>query len=402
MKSASEVIMKSEQQNSTHAAKLLFNMLERLEHGGLTVITPDEREYHFGDTSPIRWEIRDWRVFDEILVHSDIGLGEAYIEGRWECNDIPGLIALAARNRGALQRVVSGNLFAMLRHRLRHWLHSNHKRGSKRNIMAHYDLGNHFYRTWLDDSMTYSAALFNGDPQQGLRDAQSRKYRRILGHLERGAGERVLEIGCGWGGFACEAAQQGYQLHGVTLSPSQLDFAQQRITKLDVEQKPQLSLTDYRDIRGRYDHIVSIEMFEAVGERYWKTYFGALKNLLGKTGQAMIQTITIRDDLFDGYRRGSDFIQQHVFPGGMLPSPAQFKRHAGRAGLQVTDAHAFGHDYAETLKRWRAQFTASWRDIQPLGFDERFFRLWTFYLAYCEGGFLGQSTDVYQFKLEHA
>ncbi len=394
--------MKTGHHYSTHAAKLLFGMLDRLEHGGLTVVTPDRLEYRFGTASAIRWEISDWQVFDEILARSDIGMGETYIEGRWECNDIPGLVALAARNRDALQRVVSGRLFAMLRHRLRHWWHSNHKRGSKRNIMAHYDLGNRFYQTWLDDSMTYSAALFNGDPQQDLRDAQTGKYRRILNHLDRNAGERILEIGCGWGGFACEAAQQGYELHGVTLSPSQLDFAQKRVESLPGQQKPLLSLTDYRDIRGRYDHIVSIEMFEAVGERYWKTYFGTLKKLLGKTGQAMIQTITIRDDLFNHYRRSSDFIQQHVFPGGMLPSPAQFKQHAARAGLQVTDAHAFGHDYAETLKRWRAKFTASWPDIGQLGFDERFFRLWTFYLAYCEGGFLGQSTDVYQFKLEHA
>jgi cyclopropane-fatty-acyl-phospholipid synthase len=278
--------------------------------------------------------------------------------------------------------------------RLRHWLNRNSRQGSRRNIMAHYDLGNEFYAQWLDPTMTYSSALFAGG-EASLAGAQVAKYSRILERLQAAPGQRILEIGCGWGGFAEAATGQGLALTGLTLSPAQLAWAQRRVPSAD------LRLQDYRDVNGRFDHIVSIEMFEAVGERYWPAYFRTLARCLKPQGRAVVQSIVIRDELFASYRRGTDFIQQYIFPGGMLPSPSVFAREAGRQGLCVRDAFAFGDDYARTLALWREQFEARWPQIAALGFDETFRRLWRFYLAYCEAGFRAGNIDVMQFELAH-
>lgn len=312
------------------------------------------------------------------------------------------MLTLLAENRDTLAHALYGSAWALAGARLRHAFNANTRAGSKRNILAHYDLGNDFYRLWLDPGMSYSSALYADESDHPLAAAQEAKNRRILSKLRARPGQRVLEIGCGWGGFAELAARDGLQVHGITLSPSQLAYAQERMARADLGDRVGLSLTDYRDLAGRYDHIVSVEMFEAVGERWWPAWFAAVARNLAPGGRAVAQVITIRDDLFARYRKGTDFIQQMVFPGGMLPSAAAFRRQAERAGLEVREAFAFGGDYARTLAEWTRNFEAAWPQIARLGFDERFRRLWRFYLAYCEAGFAAGSTDVVQFELAHA
>jgi cyclopropane-fatty-acyl-phospholipid synthase len=270
--------------------------------------------------------------------------------------------------------------------------------------MAHYDLGNDFYRLWLDPTMSYSSALYSTAAPRAMAAAQRAKYQRILQRLDARPGQRVLEIGCGWGGFAETAAREaGLEVVGLTLSPAQLEFARQRMQLAGLDRQVSIELRDYRDLAGeQFDHIVSIEMFEAVGERWWPAYFATMQRLLAPAGRAVVQSITIRNELFARYRRGTDFIQQHIFPGGMLPSPSVFCDRAARAGLALRDAFAFGRDYARTLGEWSANFEQQWPQIAALGFDERFRRLWRFYLAYCQAGFNSGCTDVMQFELAHA
>ncbi|NOT17779.1 MAG: class I SAM-dependent methyltransferase [Sulfuriferula sp.] len=386
-------------------ARIFIKLLAGIKTGHLTLHMPDGKHIAFGDTQdPLHanLHLNDWGVCQDILTSSDIGLGESYIAGRWFSNDIPALISIAIYNRNSLARVMRGNLLSLLIYQIKHKLRANTKTGSRKNILAHYDVGNDFYRLWLDRSMTYSSALFAGDRKLSLIDAQQAKYQRILTQLDCKPFQSVLEIGCGWGGFAEIAANNHIVVHGVTLSPSQLAYAQSRTAHYHEAVRPKLSLTDYRDIHGQFDHIVSIEMFEAVGERYWSDYFKAIKRLLRPQGSAVVQTITIADTLFSRYRRSTDFIQQYVFPGGMLPSLSVFKTKAAQAGLKVIDAYSFGLDYAETLKRWRIEFHQTWEQAQRQGFDQRFYRLWDFYLAYCEAGFTAGATSVYQIKLIHA
>jgi cyclopropane-fatty-acyl-phospholipid synthase len=346
-------------------------------------------------------QVNDERVFQRVLAEGDIGFGESWIDGDWHSDQPAELLTLLAENRGQLARAVHGSWLPVLGHRLRHLLRSNTRAGSKRNILAHYDLGNDFYKLWLDPSMSYSAALFGADPQQSLQQAQRQKYMRLLEMLDPKPGDSILEVGCGWGGLAEIAATEfGCKVHGITLSPSQLAWSQARAQQKGFADLADFSLTDYRDIRGRYDHIVSIEMFEAVGERFWPGYFAQLHNCLKPGGRAAIQTITIANERFAAYRRGTDFIQRHIFPGGMLPSPEVFERRAASADFSVLDRHAFGIDYARTLAQWHRDFEGTWPQIAAQGFDERFRRLWRFYLAYCEAGFRAGATDVYHFLLE--
>ena len=374
----------------------VFELLEHLRGGLLEVALPDGSRAVFGDADSggILLEVDDEAMFGRILARGDIGLAESYLDGQWRSSDLAGLLTLLADNREVLQRAIYGAWRPLLMARLRHWLNRNSRQGSRRNIMAHYDLGNEFYAQWLDPTMTYSSALFAGG-EASLAAAQTAKYGRILERLQATPGQRILEIGCGWGGFAEAATGHGLALTGLTLSPAQLAWAQRRVPSAD------LRLQDYRDVNGRFDHIVSIEMFEAVGERYWPAYFRTLARCLKPQGRAVVQSIVIRDELFASYRRGTDFIQQYIFPGGMLPSPSVFAREAGRQGLCVRDAFAFGADYARTLALWREQFEARWPQIAALGFDETFRRLWRFYLAYCEAGFRAGNIDVMQFELAH-
>ena len=376
--------------------RTVFELLERLEGGLLEVRLPDGTCALFGDgASGVTLQVHDEAMFGMILARGDIGLAEAYLDGLWDSPDITALLTLLATNRDVLKKALYGSWRQLLAARVRHWLNRNSRTGSKRNIMAHYDLGNDFYQQWLDGSMSYSAAIYRDVDDGSLEAAQHAKYQRILHCLHARPEQSVLEIGCGWGGFAELAAQSGLRVTGLTLSPAQLAWAQQRVPQAD------LRLQDYRDTQEQFDHVVSIEMFEAVGERWWPSYFKTVSRALKPGGKAVIQSITIRDDLFAAYRKGTDFIQQYVFPGGMLPSRSAFRAAAARQGLAVRNEYAFGLDYARTLAEWRHAFEANWPEIQKLGFDENFRRLWRMYLCYCEAGFRAGSIDVVQFELTH-
>ncbi|PKO88728.1 MAG: SAM-dependent methyltransferase [Betaproteobacteria bacterium HGW-Betaproteobacteria-10] len=376
--------------------RLVFQLLEKLHNGRLEIRLPDGSSRLFGHGEPsVTLNVIDEAMFSAVLAKGDIGLAEAYLDAQWDSPDITGLLALLANNRAVLKKAVYGSWRNLLAARVRHWLNGNSRAGSKRNIMAHYDLGNDFYQLWLDPGMSYSSALYRAVDEGNLESAQRAKYARILSRLKADAGQSVLEIGCGWGGFAELAVADGLQVTGLTLSPAQLKWAQKRVPGAD------LRLQDYRDTQEQFDHIVSIEMFEAVGERWWPTYFKSIAKALKPGGRAVVQSITIRDDLFANYRKGTDFIQQYVFPGGMLPSRAAFRAAAAKQGLVVHGEYAFGEDYARTLAEWRHAFEAKWPEIAALGFDENFRRLWRMYLCYCEAGFLAGNVDVVHFELAH-
>ncbi|NVM78496.1 cyclopropane-fatty-acyl-phospholipid synthase [Duganella sp. SG902] len=386
-------------------ARWFLKLLNNIRVGHLELITPEGAHMVFGnahDTSGATLQLHDWRACQRILGAGDIGFAEAYGAGWVDTPDLTALLRLALRNEAALERLVFGGALAAAWYRLRHWLRPNTRKGSQRNIHAHYDIGNDFYQLWLDPSWTYSSALFDGDYSLPLQEAQRRKYQRIIDTLQLRPGQRVLEIGCGWGGFAEQAARQGIHVHGVTISPSQLEIAQRRVRAGGLADRVQLELRDYRDLGGHYDAVVSIEMFEAVGEQYWPQYFQTVAARLRPGGQALVQSITIGERHFARYRSSTDFIQQYIFPGGMLPSVERFERQAARAGLQPLQAHAFGRDYAETLRRWDAQCRATRQQITDQGFDEHFLRIWHMYFAYCEAAFDEGRTDVVQFLLQKA
>jgi cyclopropane-fatty-acyl-phospholipid synthase len=382
------------------AARAVLALLPRLQHGRLTLVTPDGEVLAFG-SGELHATIRlaNWKVFGAALSSGDIGFAQSWIDGDWQTDSLAALLRLLAANRTVIERALYGSWWGRALYRVRHLLNRNSRAGSRRNIHAHYDLGNAFYALWLDPTMTYSSALFEGDAARSLPDAQRAKYRRILDQLALAPGARVLEIGCGWGGFAEEAARAGLHVTGLTLSTEQLAWAQRRLDDAGLGERARFLLQDYRDERGQYDAIVSIEMFEAVGEAYWPAYFETLRRCLVPGGRAVVQTITIDDALFDRYRRGTDFIQQYVFPGGMLPSPSAFEAQAHAAGLSVAGAATFGLDYARTLARWREVFMARLPQVTAQGFDTRFVRTWEFYLAYCEAGFHTGTTDVAQYTL---
>ena len=388
------------------AARTVFALLRGLKVGTLVVQLPDGEQLRFGQggtsSEPhAALRLRDWAVCSAALRSGDIGFAEAYIAGQWSTPDLAALLRLLLANREALDDAVYGAWWGRLVYRVRHLLNRNSKAGSRRNIHAHYDLGNRFYREWLDETMSYSSAWFNGRFDLPMADAQQAKIRRALNECQVKPGDRVLEIGCGWGGVAEVAARDyGAQLTGVTLSTEQLDFARERMARAGLAERTDLRLQDYRDIAdGPYDAIVSIEMFEAVGRQYWRSYFETLHRQLKPGGRACIQSITIRDDLFERYLRGTDFIQQYIFPGGLLPCPSAFRAEARAAGLEVEHELAFGRDYAETLRRWRHDFLQREGQVRALGFDTRFMRTWEFYLAYCEAAFDAGNTDVMQFTL---
>ena len=384
-------------------ARILMAMLTRLACGELAVIDPDGRAHRFGPGggNAGRGEItfRGWRLAREILTGGDVAFAEAWIDGRWDTPDLPALLTVLAHNQPALERAFYGHAWQRALFRFKHWLNANSRRKVKRNIAAHYDLGNDFYRLWLDPTMTYSSALFGGDFTQSLAAAQQAKYDRILAELALPTGAHILEIGCGWGGFAEVAARAGYRVTGLSLSDAQTKYARERIARTGFSDRVTLRVQDYRDERGTYDGVASIEMFEAVGEKYWPAYFTTLRRSLAPGGRACVQTITIDDARFERYRTQSDFIQQYIFPGGMLAAPSRFVVEAARAGLHVAKTDAFGRDYGETLARWLAAFEANAGEVRARGFDENFIRCWRFYLAYCIAGFASGSTDVAQYTL---
>jgi len=386
------------------AAIALTRMLAQLHTGRLRLIDPQGRVQDFGPGGEpqVSLQLASWNPITALMRRGDVGFAQAWIDGEWTTDNLTGLMMLASLNRSVLESAVFGTWVGQLLDRLRHLiLRDNSLAGSRRNIAAHYDLGNAFYALWLDETMTYSSACFQGDPNRSLADAQRAKYALALERTAAPRDARLLEIGCGWGGFAETAARAGHHVTGLTLSLEQHAWAQARLRKVGLDAKADLRLQDYRDTKGQFDAIVSIEMFEAVGERWWATWFAAVARLLAPGGRAVVQTITIHDDRFQRYRRTMDFIQTHIFPGGMLPSPAVFEREAARAGLRVVERHAFGADYAKTMDLWHERFLACLDALPALGFDGRFVRMWRFYLSYCEAGFRTGDTDVIQFVLTH-
>ena len=388
---------------SSSAMRKIRALLANSRHGTLTLQTPEgqTRVYGSGQAPHGMITVHDTAVFEMTLKSGDIGFAEAYIQRLWTTPDLSQLLQWALVNRHALEAAIYGHWWGRLYYLFRHWSRRNTRANSERNIHAHYDLGNYFYRLWLDPSMNYSSAWFQSDTTQPMQQAQQAKMARALEQagVRAGTGQRVLEIGCGWGAIAeMGAGVLGARMTGVTLSHEQLAWAQQRLAALNLQ--ADLRLQDYRDISdGPYDAIVSIEMLEAVGQAFWPTYFKAVHRLLKPGARACIQTIVIQDELFDRYIRGTDFIQQYIFPGGCLPSPTRFKQAAQNAGLVVEESFGFGRDYAHTLRLWRHDFMARREEVLALGFDEPFIRTWEFYLAYCEAAFEQGSTDVVQYTL---
>jgi cyclopropane-fatty-acyl-phospholipid synthase len=388
--------------NAPAAARTVMQLLQRLRHGSLTLQLPDGSVQRFGSDQGPHASLRlmNWNVCGAALKSGDIGFAESYIAGDWQTPNLTELLRLFVANRREIEDVIYGSWFGRLAYWVKHRLNRNSKANSRKNIHAHYDLGNAFYQLWLDETMNYSSALFES-PEQTMVEAQHAKVRRALRMVNAQPGDRVLEIGCGWGALAEKATTEfGASVTGVTLSTEQLAFAQARMARLGVQDRADLRLQDYRDINDApFDAICSIEMVEAVGRDYWPTYFNALQRLLKPGGRACIQSIVIDDALFDRYVAGTDFIQQYIFPGGCLPCPRELRAQAALAGLEVEDNFCFGLDYARTLRLWREDFLAKQDQVKALGFDQRFMRIWEFYLAYCEAAFEERNIDVVQLTL---
>ncbi|MDY0148370.1 MAG: cyclopropane-fatty-acyl-phospholipid synthase family protein [Halothiobacillus sp.] len=386
------------------SARWVYSLLGGIRIGQIRVLTDEGQEHTFaGQTHPelkAEWRLHHpARLLSRLARLGDIGIAEAYIHGDFSTDNLTRLLEIGARNMDVMRDDLRAGFWARLIHRLQHALRSNHKRGSRRNISAHYDLGNEFYRLWLDPSMTYSSALFSR-PDEPMAEAQARKYQRLIDALEAKPGDHILEIGCGWGGFAEQATGQGIHVSGITLSTEQQAFAIERMACVKHPAQAEFFLRDYRDQTGTFDHIVSVEMFEAVGEHYWPTYFQTIYDRLKPGGRAAIQVITISEKAFESYRREPDFIQLYIFPGGMLPTIELFTQGASHAGLEVKDTFFFGKDYARTLNRWAESFNLHTDALEAQGFDERFRRTWQYYLAYCEAGFLAEHINVAQVLLE--
>ena len=386
----------------TAAQRILFFLLQNLKGGELQVALPDGEVVTFGKSpadGAAVLKVHDNAFFNRTLRHGAMGFAESYMDGQWSSPDIAKLLILFNNNMTMLQKSIGKNRLTQWLNRIIHILRPNTREGAKRNIHAHYDLGNEFYALWLDATMTYSSALFR-DSQQTLRDAQTEKYRALAASTNIGPDDHVLEIGCGWGGFAEFAAREiGCKVTGITISNEQLVFAQNRIAMAGLSDKVDFRFCDYRDLEEQFDRIVSIEMFEAVGESYWPTYFEQVHNCLKPGGKAGLQIITISEQRFESYRKKTDFIQRYIFPGGMLPSPERLDREFASADLSLLAREDFAHDYARTLEEWRHRFLDVWPEVKALGFDERFRNMWEYYLAYCEAGFSTGSIDVSHFTV---
>jgi len=376
------------------AQHAITSMLEQFVVGRVEVVLPDGRRRVFGDrTSPLRARIHvhDWRFFTRLLHGATVGVGESYLQGEWSSDDLVSLVRIVIANRRALRRITPAALANIASDKLIHALRANRLGRSKRNIAAHYDLSNELYALFLDDTMTYSAAYFTS-PSDTLEQAQEAKYRRLADKARIGPGDHVLEIGCGWGGFAIYAASTyGCRVTGITLSEQQAALARQRVSEAGLDALVSIELTDYREVTGSFDRIVSIEMLEAVGHRYLDTFFATIDRLLAPDGLAAVQVITIPEQRYENYKRRPDFIQRYIFPGGHLPSLEAMSGSMGRSGdLYVEEVDNIGVHYAETLRRWRERFLSNVDQVHLLGFDDRFVRMWEFYLAYCEGAFLAR------------
>jgi cyclopropane-fatty-acyl-phospholipid synthase len=371
--------------------------------GSITMVLPDGSMRRFQGTEPgpdARIVVHDDRMAKRMITGGTLGFCEAYLDGDWSSPDMMALFEGALRNERALGEHLYGkSWFRLVQWALHHRRRPNTKAGSRKNIAHHYDLGNDFYARWLDRSMTYSSAVYAGGTSD-LSEAQEAKYAALCHRLRLEPGMRVLEIGCGWGGFAEHAARHhGVHVTGLTISAEQHAYATQRIAKAGLSDRVEIRMQDYRDVEGRFDRVASIEMFEAVGERYWGTFFDTVRDRLVAGGRAALQVIVIADRYFEGYRRGADYIQKYIFPGGMLPSPTALRAAAERAGLGVEEMEGYASDYSRTLQEWNRRFQAAWPDIAAMGFDQRFKRMWEQYLIYCAAGFETDCIDVVQVSL---
>ncbi len=376
------------------------------QYGAIDIIFPDGKHMLMqgldaGPTATIK--VNNFNFITRVLTSGDIGFCDGFKEGEWDTPDLATLLEVLTLNSEKLGQLFTGNKLVQT---INNWLHAfnkNTKKGSHRNIFAHYDLGNSFYNQWLDTSMTYSSALFDATSHNDLTAAQTAKYAKLAELVDLKAGQHVLEIGCGWGGFAQYAAETvGARVTGVTISQAQHDYAVERMSRLGLSDRVEIKMMDYRDIEGQFDAVVSIEMFEAVGESYWATYFTKLHDVLKKGGKAGLQIITIADDMFEDYKSRADFIQKYIFPGGMLPSVQKLVEQTQGARLKLMSNFRFGQDYAETLKQWAQRFESAWHEGRIHGFDAQFRKLWLFYLAYCEAGFRTARTNVVHLELQKA
>ena len=393
------------------AAWLVRRLMRQIEYGSLVVHPPaGGRISHFGDKPgpDAVLVLHRWRAVRRLMIEGDVGFAESYMDGDWSSPDLTALITLAARNVAALGTATDGMGWVRKLHHLLHRFRANSRAGARRNIEAHYDLGNEFYAAWLDASMTYSSALYR-QPGQSLEQAQQTKQDRVMQLLSLQDGDSVLEVGCGWGGLAGRMAREaGAQVTGITLSPSQLEHAQGALAGTSAA----IRLQDYRDVTETFDRIVSIEMLEAVGAEYWPAYFNQIRNCLRPGGIAVLQVITIAEDRYQIYRRSADFIQRYVFPGGMLPSVSVLTDEIARAGLALKSAEHFGESYARTLREWSHRFQRAWPSLSDRKTSgvriggrlpgERFRRRWEYYLAYCEAGFMAGTIDVGLYQITHA
>ncbi|GAB4260762.1 MAG: cyclopropane-fatty-acyl-phospholipid synthase family protein [Pararhodobacter sp.] len=390
------------QANLPRYFKPVFAQLQRMTYGRLDVVLDDGRRFRVQGARPgpaAEVTIHNPECFSRLIREGDLGFSEAYLEGWWSTPDLQVLMDVAFTDNPALLDEFPGMALVRGVERLRHWLRGNSRRQAKRNIAYHYDLGNDFYALWLDESMTYSSALFRTG-QESLERAQEQKYAAMVDALQVREGDHVLEIGCGWGGFAEYAAgKRGLRVTGLTISRAQHDFAVARMARAGLSDRVEIKLQDYRDETGRYDGVASIEMFEAVGEKYWPTYFNTVRDRLKDGARATIQVITVPNERFARYRRNVDFIQKYIFPGGMLISPMKFREEAQRAGLSWASSIEFGESYSITLRRWHESFTARWDQIRQMGYDARFKRMWDYYLSSCAAAFQAGICDVTQITL---
>ncbi len=382
--------------------KLFFSILSQARYGSIAVFH-DEKKL-FSHKSPNQGPnskiiINDFKCIDNFLAKGDIGWAEAYIKNYWETNELSLFLEWGARNFHEFTSYIRGKWYVILYLRMRHYLNRNTREGSKKNIKFHYDLGNDFYSRWLDKSMTYSSAIFENN-KQDLFDAQMNKFQKLADLCSINQNDKVLEIGCGWGAFSIFLAKlRKANVTAITISRKQYEEVKKKVFKESLQNKVNVELTDYRDLNGKFDKIVSIEMFEAVGEKYWPLFFNVLRNNLKVSGKIGLQTITIQDHYYKTYKKFPDFIQTYIFPGGMLPSAQILQRTINQSGLKIIDKNLFGKHYAKTISQWKKSFNASWKDIRDKQFDINFKRLWQYYLSYYEGGFRSGNINVGQFLI---
>lgn len=384
-------------QNNFELQNILFKFLNKLQYGAIEITTPENKVYTFQSDNPgpfAQIEVNDQRFYEILFEKGDIGLGESYIKGYWNSPNLSNLIQFGVLNKEVLKSAIYGQAHQLIYYKIKQLFKKNTIRGSKKNIQFHYDLGNNFYQLWLDSTMTYSSAYWGSQQDLSLAEAQTQKYEFIFNQLQATPGQHILEIGCGWGGFAEYAAQRGVKVTGLTLSTEQKKFAEQRMVSKNISELVDIQLVDYRNHTGQYGHVVSIEMIEAVGEAYWPTYFEKIKNLVKPQGRVCIQSIVIDEKSFSSYRKGTDFIQQYIFPGGMLPTVKILKDLVSQKSGSHLSCHRFGLDYARTLKIWDEMFLKNVAAVQAIGFSDEFIRMWHFYLGYCEGAFRSSQTDV--------